>query len=55
MTTPAPLDEMSKQIIEHLQEDGRQSYATIGRAVGLSEAAVRPVSYTHLRAHETLS
>ena len=41
MTTPAPLDEMSKQIIEHLQEDGRQSYATIGRAVGLSEAAVR--------------
>ena len=41
MTTPAPLDEMSKQIIEHLQEDGRQAYATIGRAVGLSEAAVR--------------
>ncbi|MCT1618724.1 MULTISPECIES: Lrp/AsnC family transcriptional regulator [Janibacter] len=41
MTTPAPLDEMSKRIIEHLQEDGRQSYATIGRAVGLSEAAVR--------------
>ena len=41
MTAPAPLDEMSKQIIEHLQEDGRQSYATIGRAVGLSEAAVR--------------
>lgn len=38
---PARLDEVSKQIIEHLQEDGRASYATIGRAVGLSEAAVR--------------
>ena len=35
------LDRVSKQIIEHLQEDGRQSYAAIGRAVGLSEAAVR--------------
>ncbi|WP_435203521.1 Lrp/AsnC family transcriptional regulator [Janibacter sp. GS2] len=35
------LDQVSKQIIEHLQEDGRQSYAAIGRAVGLSEAAVR--------------
>lgn len=35
------LDDVSKQIIEHLQEDGRASYATIGRAVGLSEAAVR--------------
>lgn len=38
---PARLDAVSKQIIEHLQEDGRASYATIGRAVGLSEAAVR--------------
>ncbi|HEX5512263.1 MAG TPA: Lrp/AsnC family transcriptional regulator [Actinomycetales bacterium] len=35
------LDEVSKQIIEQLQEDGRRPYATIGRAVGLSEAAVR--------------
>ncbi|MGW3547237.1 Lrp/AsnC family transcriptional regulator [Janibacter hoylei] len=41
MSSPVHLDEMSKRIIEHLQEDGRQSYATIGRAVGLSEAAVR--------------
>ncbi len=32
---------MSKQIIEQLQEDGRRSYATIGRSIGLSEAAVR--------------
>lgn len=40
-TRPSPLDEVSKQIIEHLQDDGRQSYATIGRSVGLSEAAVR--------------
>ncbi len=32
---------MSKAIIEQLQEDGRRAYATIGKAVGLSEAAVR--------------
>lgn len=41
MSAPVHLDEMSKRIIEHLQEDGRQSYAAIGRHVGLSEAAVR--------------
>jgi Lrp/AsnC family transcriptional regulator for asnA, asnC and gidA len=35
------LDHFSKQIIEQLQEDGRRSYAAIGKAVGLSEAAVR--------------
>jgi len=37
----ARLDDVSKAIIEHLQEDGRQSYATIAKHVGLSEAAVR--------------
>lgn len=36
-----PLDDVSKAIIEQLQEDGRRPYATIGKAVGLSEAAVR--------------
>ncbi len=35
------LDDLSKAIIEQLQEDGRRAYATIGKAVGLSEAAVR--------------
>jgi Lrp/AsnC family transcriptional regulator for asnA, asnC and gidA len=35
------LDDVSKAIIEHLQEDGRQPYATIAKHVGLSEAAVR--------------
>ncbi|MGH3760602.1 Lrp/AsnC family transcriptional regulator [Actinophytocola sp.] len=35
------LDDVAKGIIEQLQEDGRRPYATIGRAVGLSEAAVR--------------
>jgi Lrp/AsnC family transcriptional regulator, regulator for asnA, asnC and gidA len=34
-------DDLSGQIIEQLQEDGRRSYAAIGKAVGLSEAAVR--------------
>ena len=34
-------DELSKAIIEQLQADGRRAYATIGKAVGLSEAAVR--------------
>lgn len=38
---PSPLDDVSKAIIEQLQEDGRRSYAEIGKAVGLSEAAVR--------------
>lgn len=35
------MDETSKAIIEQLQQDGRRSYAAIGKAVGLSEAAVR--------------
>src|SRR5487761_363718 len=41
-TAPAiVLDETAKRIIEQLQQDGRRSYAAIGKAVGLSEAAVR--------------
>lgn len=36
-----PLDDVSKAIIEQLQQDGRRPYAAIGKAVGLSEAAVR--------------
>ena len=39
--TQTPLDATSKAIIEQLQRDGRRSYAEIGKAVGLSEAAVR--------------
>lgn len=35
------LDDTAKRIIEQLQADGRASYASIGKAVGLSEAAVR--------------
>ncbi|CAB4890840.1 MAG: AsnC family transcriptional regulator [Actinobacteria bacterium] len=35
------VDEISRSIIEQLQADGRRPYATIGKAVGLSEAAVR--------------
>lgn len=35
------LDEVSKAIIAELQQDGRRSYAAIGKVVGLSEAAVR--------------
>ncbi len=35
------LDDIGKAIVEQLQEDGRRAYASIGRAVGLSEAAVR--------------
>jgi Lrp/AsnC family transcriptional regulator for asnA, asnC and gidA len=37
----AALDDVSKAIIEQLQQDGRRPYATIAKAVGLSEAAVR--------------
>ncbi|WP_223695073.1 Lrp/AsnC family transcriptional regulator [Leifsonia poae] len=38
---PVQIDDVSKAIIEQLQVDGRRSYAEIGKAVGLSEAAVR--------------
>jgi Lrp/AsnC family transcriptional regulator for asnA, asnC and gidA len=42
VSTRSPaLDDVSKAIVEQLQEDGRRPYATIGKAVGLSEAAVR--------------
>jgi Lrp/AsnC family transcriptional regulator for asnA, asnC and gidA len=35
------LDAVNKQIIEQLQRDGRMSYASLAKIVGLSEAAVR--------------
>jgi Lrp/AsnC family transcriptional regulator for asnA, asnC and gidA len=40
-STGLALDDVSKAIIEQLQQDGRRPYAAIGKAVGLSEAAVR--------------
>jgi Lrp/AsnC family transcriptional regulator for asnA, asnC and gidA len=39
--SPSHLDDVSKGIIEQLQQDGRRAYAAIGKVVGLSEAAVR--------------
>lgn len=39
--TTTPLDEISQAIIAELQRDGRRPYAAIGKAVGLSETAVR--------------
>jgi Lrp/AsnC family transcriptional regulator for asnA, asnC and gidA len=39
--TGLELDATNKAIVEQLQEDGRRSYAAIGKAVGLSEAATR--------------
>lgn len=41
MAAKNSVDDVSKAIIEQLQQDGRRAYATIGKAVGLSEAAVR--------------
>ncbi|MFD6815722.1 Lrp/AsnC family transcriptional regulator [Microbacterium sp. NPDC060132] len=41
-TTPQPpLDDISKRIVELLQDDGRRPYSEIAREVGLSEAAAR--------------
>ncbi len=41
-TMHAPLlDDVSKQLVEELQRDGRRSYADLAKSVGLSEAAVR--------------
>jgi len=37
----ALLDDVSKAIVEQLQQDGRRSYTAIAKAVGLSEAAAR--------------
>jgi Lrp/AsnC family transcriptional regulator, regulator for asnA, asnC and gidA len=37
----AALDAADKALIEHLQHDGRASYAALARDVGMSEAAVR--------------
>ncbi|AGL17710.1 Lrp/AsnC family transcriptional regulator [Actinoplanes sp. N902-109] len=39
--TDQTLDSINKRIIEHLQRDGRMSYATLAKTIGLSEAAVR--------------
>jgi Lrp/AsnC family transcriptional regulator for asnA, asnC and gidA len=37
----AGMDDVSKQLVEELQHDGRRSYASLAKTVGLSEAAVR--------------
>ncbi len=41
VTIDPTLDDINRQLIEHLQRDGRMSYATLAKAIGLSEAAVR--------------
>ena len=38
---PAVLDDVSRALVEMLQRDGRQSYAALAAAVGLSESTVR--------------
>ncbi|MBU6516382.1 MAG: Lrp/AsnC family transcriptional regulator, partial [Acidobacteria bacterium] len=40
-TAPGGLDAIDRQIISHLQRDGRRPYGAIAEDVGLSEAAVR--------------
>ncbi len=40
-TAPGTLDSIDRQIISHLQRDGRRPYGAIAEDVGLSEAAVR--------------
>ena len=44
---PVVLDSVSRHIIDQLQQDGRRSYAAIGKAVGLSEAAAGVSCLTH--------
>jgi Lrp/AsnC family transcriptional regulator, regulator for asnA, asnC and gidA len=41
VTEPPILDDVNKRIIEQLQHDGRMSYATLAKKIGLSEAAAR--------------
>ena len=38
---PPALDDVSRALVEMLQRDGRQSYAALAAAVGLSESTVR--------------
>jgi Lrp/AsnC family transcriptional regulator for asnA, asnC and gidA len=40
-STHSPLDDVSRRLVEALQQDGRRSYAALAQDVGLSEAAVR--------------
>lgn len=40
-TREGTLDDVNKKIVALLQEDGRRSYVSIGKEIGLSEAAVR--------------
>ena len=51
----ATLDDVSKAIIEQLQQDGRRSYAAIGKVVGLSEAGEEKLRLVHERVIETLN
>jgi Lrp/AsnC family transcriptional regulator for asnA, asnC and gidA len=41
VTEPPLLDDVNKRIIDQLQQDGRMSYATLAKQIGLSEAAAR--------------
>jgi len=41
VTEPPILDDVNKRIIDQLQQDGRMSYATLAKQIGLSEAAAR--------------
>ncbi len=41
MATPPNLDDLDRQLIRHLQTDGRIPYAQLGKLVGLSDAATR--------------
>ena len=35
------IDQIDREIIKHLQTDGRMAYSTLGRLIGLSDAATR--------------
>ena len=41
ISTTSALDMVDRQIIAHLQRDGRRAYGAIAEDVGLSEPAVR--------------
>lgn len=39
--TESTIDDIDRELIRHLQADGRSSYSHLGRLVGLSDAATR--------------
>ncbi len=41
MTDSSTIDDIDRELIRHLQADGRTSYSQLGKLIGMSDAAAR--------------